>query len=137
MRFIDFMVFYTMANFRRRNSDKSMLESQLIRAGFIASLPASFIIYIAMEIICFFVFRVNIFDGSYLPVLLALWLILDSLVFNYIYINKKRYKYITSLQFKPFKLSTNSGLNIGFLLIIVSLGGVIGVSLVISSLLAK
>jgi hypothetical protein len=137
MRVIDFMIFYTMANFRRRNSDKSMLESQLIRAGFIASLPASFIIYIVMEIICFFVFRVNIFDGSYLPVLLALWLILDSLLFNYIYINKKRYKYITSLQFKPFKLSINSGLNIGFLLIIVSLGGVIGVSLVISSLLAK
>ena len=46
--------------------------------------------------------------------------ILDAFLLDYIYINRKRYKYITSSRYRPFKLSVNAGVGISILTFVVS-----------------
>ena len=135
MRYIDFMVFYTMANFKKK-MDRSLWGSQLARAVFLASLNVSLIIVIVIEIICLF-FRVDIADGSNFQLKFAIGAILNFLLLCYIYINKKRYEHITSPPYKSFKLSITTGVTISFLIFIVCLIGGIGIPVAISALLSK
>jgi hypothetical protein len=137
MRYIDFMVFYPMANFKRKNLDATMWRRQLGTSVFLASLNISLNIFILVEIICFLIFRLNIFDANYWGLVLATGGILNSVLFDYIYVKKNRYKYITSDQYKPFNLSVNLGATICFLIYVASLIGVIGVPLVVGALLKK
>ena len=137
MRFIDFMVFYVMANFKKKQNDGSIWGSQLARAVFLASLPLSFAIVSLAEIICFFIFRVNIFDDSHFKIILIIGGILNATLLDYVYINKKRYEYITAPEYKPFTLSITLGVTICFLLGFLSVVGSIGLALVINALLTK
>jgi hypothetical protein len=131
------MVFYPMENFKRKKMDETTFKRQLGRAVFLASLNLSFVIAIMMEIICFFIFRVDIADSSNFFLKVAIGVILCNVLIDYIYINKKRYEYITSTQYKPFNLSVAFGVTICFLIYLVSLIGFIGIPLAISALLAK
>jgi len=137
MKYIDFMVFYPMAYYRRRNTDKSWRENQLGQAVFLASLNVSLILGIAVEFICFLVFRINIFDRSFLQLLGVIGAILNSILFNYIYVKKKRYDYITSPQYRPFNLSITIGMTICFLLFVLSFIGLIATALAVNALLTK
>jgi hypothetical protein len=137
MRILDFMVFYPMAYYRRRNADESWRGRQLGQSVFLASLNVSLILGIAVEFICFLVFRINIFDRSSLKILCVVAAILNSLLFDYIYVKKKRYEYITSPRYKTHNLSITFGMTICFLLFILSVIGLIGAALAINALLTK
>jgi hypothetical protein len=135
MRFIDFMVFYIMANFKRKKIDGSMWGSQLGRAVFLASLNLSFILLIVVEIICAFIFRRNIFDAPYFEIAIIVVGVLNAQIVGYIYINKERYSYITSPEYKPFKLSITTGVAVSFLLFLILFIAAFGTALIINSLL--
>jgi len=132
MRFIDFMVFYPMENFKR----KKLGGDQLGRAVFLASLNVSFIIVIIVEIF-FYLLRVDIASGTNFFLKFAIGAMVNTLLFRYIYIKKKRYEYITSRQYKPFETGIKLGVAITFLIFIACLIGTIGIPVAISKLLAK
>jgi len=137
MRFIDFMVFYVMANFKRKMIDDGMWGSQLGRAVFLASINLSFILLILAEIIYAIIFRSNIFDGSYFEICIIIIAVLNAQLMGYIYINKKRYEYITSSEYKPFKLSITAGVSVCFSTFLILLMSVIGMAIIINSFLGK
>jgi len=137
MRYIDFMVFYPMANFKRKKLDAIMWGKQLGMAVFLASLNTSLNIVILVEVICFLIFHINIFDTNHFDLILAAGAIMNSFLFDYIYVKKKRYEYITSKLYNPFNLSVTLGVIICFLIYIASLIGVIGVPLAVNALLKK
>ena len=131
------MVFYNMANFKRKKIDGFMWGSPLARAVFLASLPVSFLITIMIDILSFLFFKVNVFDDIHFQIAFAIGLILNATLLDYIYINRKRYDDIMSNKYKVFKLSINSGAIISFLAFIVGLIGCLGTPLVIDALLKK
>jgi hypothetical protein len=126
-----------MANFKRKKMDGAMWGSQLGRAVFLASVNVSFSLISVIEIICYFIFHINIFYASHFEIFFVIGGILTSQLLGYIYINKKRYEYITSSQYNPFTRSIPSGVNIVFLLILASFIGSIGIALAINALLTK
>jgi uncharacterized membrane-anchored protein len=134
MRFIDFIVFYV-ANFRK-NLDESTRKSQLGQAVFIASLNTSLIICILVEVICF-LFKVDIASSSDFFLKFAIGGILMYALFEYIYMYKKRYEYIVSAHYKPFRLDLKLGISICFALFFVLLIAMIIVPGTISTLLTK
>ena len=131
------MVFYPMANFKRKKLDAIMWGKQLGMAVFLASLNTSLNIVILVEVICFLIFHINIFDTNHFDLILAAGAIMNSFLFDYIYVKKKRYEYITSKLYNPFNLSVTLGVIICFLIYIASLIGVIGVPLAVNALLKK
>jgi len=137
MRFTDFLVFYPMANFRRKKIDKSMWRKQLGQAVFLASLNISLMLIIAVEIIGFLVFRVNVYEIYSIDIPIVIVGILNSVLFDYVYVKKKRYEYITSNQYKPFILSVTLGVTITFLIFVFCLIGCIGIPLAVDALLAR
>ena len=114
-----------------------MWGKQLGMAVFLASLNTSLNIVILVEVICFLIFHINIFDTNHFDLILAAGAIMNSFLFDYIYVKKKRYEYITSKLYNPFNLSVTLGVIICFLIYIASLIGVIGVPLAVNALLKK
>jgi hypothetical protein len=135
MRLIDFIVYYNMANFKRKKRTESELESQLRAGVFFASLPVSLFFYTLMLIIFFLVFHVNIIEGSYLRVLPAIWMMVNYLLLSNIYIKKNRYAYISSPEYKPFTFSITWGVSICFLTYFISLIVFVGTAAYVHSLL--
>jgi hypothetical protein len=134
MRFIDFIVFYV-ANFRR-NMDESTRKSQLGQAVFIASFTTSMIISIAVELI-YFLFKIDIASSSNFFLKIAIGGILMYALFEYIYMNKKRYEYIISSQYTPFRLSLRLGVIIAALILFASFIGMALIPVMIGALLTK
>jgi len=119
MRFIDFMMFYTMANFKRQKGNES-IEGKLIRAIFFPALVVSVIVSIAVEIFYFLFFHINIVDGSNFFIKWAIGAILCGILIDYVYRQKRRYEYIISPQYKVFPLRIPLGIIIVFLIFIIS-----------------
>jgi len=136
MRFIDFMMFYTMANFKRQKGVES-INGKLIRAGFFPGFTISLMVSIVIEIVCFLFFHINIADSSNYFVKLVIGSLLCLILIDYAYRTKKRYEYITSHQYRPFTLSITLGAFITFLIFIVSAMGNIGIPVAIHFLLTK
>lgn len=134
MRFIDFIVFYV-ANFRK-NMDEATRKAQLGQAVFIASFTTSMIVSIVVELICF-LFKVDIASSSNFFFKIAIGAILMYFFFEYIYMNKKRYEYIISPQYMPFKRTMRSGVIIAVLILFASFFGMALIPLMISALLTK
>ena len=118
------------------NLDELTQKGQIGKAVFIGSFITSLVICIAVEVICFF-FKVDIAMSSNFQLKFAIGAVLNYCLFMYIYTKKKRYEYIISSQYKPFKLSTRLGITIIFLLLFASLIGSIGMPVAISALLKK
>ena len=137
MRIFDFIIFYAMANFQRRNTRNETLESQLSYACFGASLPFSLFICLIGEVISFSIFHVEILEGSYLPVLIAIWVVLDSRLFVYVYKTKKRFEYICDIQNRRFNANINWGISISLLLIVSSFAVFVVGSVLIEKLFSK
>ena len=119
MRVIDFFVFYLMENFKRKNMDGDMWGSILARAVFLASINVSIMIIMLMQIIWPVIFKINVLDVPYSEVKGIAIAILNAFLLDYIYMNRKRYEYITSSRYRPFKLSVNMGVGISFLTFVV------------------
>jgi len=74
---------------------------------------------ILLQIIWPIFFKVNILDVPHSEFKAIAIAILDAFLLDYIYINRKRYLYITSSRYRPFKLSVNAGVGISFLTFVV------------------
>jgi hypothetical protein len=80
------------------------------------------ILYIIILFSTYFIGGYNIVAHKYLYIFIftAVILLVNALTY-YIYYNRKRYHYISSEQFKPFKLKKTAGLIINGITIIISL----------------
>jgi hypothetical protein len=137
MRFIDFIVFFTMANFKRRKMDGLTWASPLARAVFLATLSVSLLLFIAAEIICFTIWKLNILDTYFSIIVFIIGGLLIGQLLGNLYITKKRYEYIASPEYKPFRLSITAGVTICFLLFVFSFLGSLGTAIIINILLTK
>lgn len=133
MRFMDFMVYYTMANFKRRKMDGLMWATPLFRAVFLASLNLNLLLLILAEFIFSFTFKLNLLDNTYTKVILVIVALAVIQLFDYIYINKRRYEYITSPAYKAFKMRESAGVAICFLIFVFSLLGSIAAGVLLAS----
>ena len=136
MRFIDFMMFYTMANFKRQKGVESM-DGKLIRANFVPGFTISLMVSIVIEIVCYLFFHIDIADSSNYFLKLVIGSLLCMIWIDYIYRKKKRYEYITSHQYKSFTLSITLGTFICFLILMASVIGNIGIPVAIHFLLTS
>lgn len=129
MRLFDFMVFYPMTSFRERKVKGWTSQTSLRRATSLAAISSSIILLAILELVFFLILRVNILDIKYSIFLFFAGGILIIWLFNYIYIKRKRYEYIISSQYRPFKLGTTTGVILCFLIFILSflLAAAIGV----------
>jgi hypothetical protein len=114
-----------------------MWRKQLGQAVFLASLNVSLMSIIAVEIICFLIFRVNAYEIYAIDIPIVIGGILNSFLFDYVYVKKKRYEYITSDEYKPFNLNVTLGVAITFLIFVFCVIGCIGIPLVVDTLLSK
>jgi hypothetical protein len=126
-----------MANFKRKNLGSLTWGSPLARAVFLAALSISLFLFIAAEIICFIIFRINILDTYLSIIILIIAGALIAQLLGYLYITKKRYEYITSSEYKPFSLSVTLGVAISFLLFVFSFLGCLVSAIIINILLTK
>jgi hypothetical protein len=108
-----------MENFKRQNMKGFIWGSILARAVFLASINVSAMILILLQIIWPVFFKINILDVPYSEFKALVIAVLNAFLLDYIYINRKRYKYITSSRYRPFKLSVNTGVGISFLTFVV------------------
>ena len=121
MRVFDFLVFYPMASFKKREVTDFTWQTPLERATILAAISSTCLLMSGLEIICFLVFRINILDIYYVVFLFLVGGIVMVFLFNYIYIKRKRYEYIISPQYKSFKFSVTAGVIICFLVFIFSI----------------
>jgi hypothetical protein len=108
-----------MEYFKRRNMDGLMWGSILARAVFLASINVSMVIIMLMQIIWPVLFKMNVLDVPYSEFKGIAIGILNAFLLDYIYMNKKKYEYITSSRYRPFKSSINAGVAISYLTSIV------------------
>lgn len=137
MRFIDFIVYYTMANFKRKKMNGLIWGSPLARAVFLAALSISLLLFIAAEIACFIIGQINILDNYSSIIVFIIVGFLIAQFLGYIYITKKRYEYIVSSGYKHFTLSVDVGVAISFLLFLFSFLGCLGAAIIINIILTK
>ena len=137
MRYIDFMVYYYMENFKSKHLGSLLWNSQLGRAVFLASLNLSLLLLILVEIFCYGILKIDISNSSYFGVGLAIVGFLNAQLFDRIYINKKRYEYIVSTEYKPFKLSVALGVFISLLFTLLFMLGAVGTALLIGNSIKK
>ena len=136
MRFIDFLVFYPMANIKRKKLGGLTWSSSLRRAVFLAGLNITLLLFIVLEVICYVIFRINLFDSPYVKILILVFGMLIAQLFSYIYVTKGRYDFIVSSSYKPFTLNITAGVAICFLIFIFSFVGGIATALIVNLLLA-
>jgi hypothetical protein len=137
MRLFDFMVYYPMSNFKRKEVKEFTWGGPLDRATLLAAITTSFFAFAVLETICSLIFNVNILDVWYTIFLLLVGCIVMALLFNYIYKTKKRYEYIISSLYNPFTLNVTLGVTICFFLFLFSLIISVGAGLLINILLKK
>lgn len=137
MRLIDFIVFYTMPNFKRKKMEGLLWASPLARSVFLASLSISLLLYIAAEIICFIIWRINILNSYFSIIVFIIGGALIAQLLGNLYMTKKRYEYIISSKYKSFTLGINIGIAISFLLFVFSVLGCLVVAIIINILLTK
>jgi hypothetical protein len=124
-----------MANFRRKKMDGQMWSSPLARAAFHAALSVSLLLFVAAEIFCFIVFKINILEHYLSIIIFIIGGASIALYFQHLYIAKKRYDYILSDEYKQFNLSTTIGVTLCFLLFILSFLSCVIMAIIIDQLL--
>jgi len=137
MRFFDFLVFYPMASFQKRNVTGWDWQTSLNRAVTLAAISTSFLSLACLELIFFLALRINILDIWYNKFLFLGGGVLLVFLFNYIYVRKKRYEYIMSPQYKTFRLGITAGVITCFLIFILSMLLVIGIGIIQGNFLDK
>ncbi len=120
MRLIDFIVFYTMALYKKKKMDGLLWSNSLRRSVFIAGLFTTLCLYSLTEIIAFLVTRINFIDKSISQIAFIVAVLLIIQLFRYIYVRKERYEFIISSEYKAFTFSTRTGMTLVFLLVIFS-----------------
>jgi hypothetical protein len=118
-----------MANFKRRKVTEFTSGGPLDRATLLASITTSFFLFTVLEIICFWISKINIIDVWYTIFLFLVGCVLMAQLFSYIYIAKKRYEYIISSEYKPFKLRAMAGAIACFLLFLASMLATVAASI--------
>lgn len=124
MRFIDFIVFYGMANLKRTGGES--LKANLYRAVFLASLIITMLIFPIVQLIYYSFSKIDIWDLSYSPFFIVIAGIISMLILQYIYIRKERYDYIISDEYNSFKLNSTIGVIISMLVFVLSIITIFG-----------
>jgi hypothetical protein len=135
MRLFDFIVFYPMASFKKRNVTEFTWQTPLERATILAATTTSLLLFTGIEISCFLILKVNILDIWYTIFSFLIGGILIIQLFNYIYIKRKRYEYIISPEYRPFKLNIIIGVIMCFFLFVASLLAAIAAGVIQGNLL--
>ena len=136
MRLIDFIIFYTMAYFKRNKSGGDMWSNPLYRSVFLTSLILTLLSSILLEIICFIFFKLDALIVSATPIGLIIFCVIIGQLLSSLYVKRKRYEYIISSEYKPFTLSITLGMIICYLFFVFGFLGM-GISEVIVSKILK
>jgi hypothetical protein len=119
MRPIDFIVYYCMQTFKTGNLNYS---TPLGRAcGGVGFIIGSLVITI-IEFVVYLAAGYKITDHQipFIIIFAGIYLLMGAIAY-YIYHNKKRYQYITSSQYKPFKYTNTIGLTISVVAYVLSM----------------
>ena len=97
-------MFYIMEHYKKTKAGGVLWSSKLRRAVFGVGLIIAFCLFSLFEIIYFIISKKNYLDFPYAGFSLIFFIMVLIQIIRYIYISRNRYTYITSENYRQFKL---------------------------------
>jgi hypothetical protein len=117
MRALDFLIYYTTSYFKQ-NSQLLSWSTALERACYATALTTTFWVFTFWQVVSHFALKTPINLNARIPIFFSC--ICFLLFYQYLYINRERYNYISSDRYKPFKFEGRIGIQITMIFTILS-----------------
>jgi hypothetical protein len=137
MRVIDFFVFYITTLYKNKRRGNLFWDSPIGRTAFIVGLMFTMLLFSFLDILFFLITGINMINNHMLIILIIILGVLLVQLLRYVYIARKRYEFITSNEYEPFNLGTNTGVTICLIVFFISIFSLIITGITIDSLIKK
>lgn len=131
MRLIDFFVYYISTLYKNKSRGNLFWDSPVRRTVFIVGLTIGLWLLIASQLLLFFISNKNLMDYQFWLVGFIISVVLITQLLRYTYIVKKRYQFITSLEYNSFTLTSTHGIIICVVVPFLGLVSTIAIGIII------